>query len=175
MTWLHATLSIARPETREHGSDVRLFYLDGGTREWIEAPPKAEDRAYRLDRALVTRGKIGELLAQEYLADFPNADRLRALARDADALRAGEDATRWSPERRAAIAAADERVAEELYATPFPLKIVLTLFSDAVRDELCDDFRALLLPHGLVVDGVFDAGTESRPWDTITAGSPRRR
>lgn len=161
MHFAHATCLVTRPETREHGTWLREFWLTSERGDWVEVdfdrPAGPRTRPSRLARILVTRGKLGELLAQEFLEEHANARGLLAMQADLDALRAGADATAWSEERRRAIASAERALEDAFYASPFPLPVTLIVLSRTFRSVLMRDFDALRLPLGRVLDRCGDA------------------
>ena len=160
MPFAHATCIVTRDETREHGTWLREFWLTAGHRSWVEVDPERHEgprsRPYALPRLLVLRGPVGELLGQEFLRDFPDADALLALQSRVDALRAGEDETRWSAERRADIARAQEALEDAVYASAFPLSVTLVCLAHEAREALRADFEAVRLPRGRFVDAAPD-------------------
>lgn len=156
MHFAHATCLVTRPETREHGAWLREFWLTTERGDWVEVdfeqPAGPRTRPSRRPRVLVTRGKLGELLAQEFLGDYANASDLLAMQARLDALRASADATAWSEERRGAIGAAERALEDAFYATAFPLPVTLVVLSRTFRDALTRDFDALRLPLGRLLD-----------------------
>lgn len=167
MPFAHATCIVTRPETRAHGAWLREFWLTNDHMDWVEVDYGAREtprtRPYELPRVLVFRGRVGELLAQEFAPDFPDADDLLAMQRDVDALRAGEDETTWSAQRRADIARRQEALEDALYASEFPLGVTLVLLSQDTADELGRDFHALNLPRGRLVDATGAPTASARP------------
>jgi hypothetical protein len=163
MPFAHATCIVTREETRAHGTWLREFWLTAGHRDWVEVdfsrPEGPRSRPYDLPRLLVMRGPLGELLGQEFLADFPDAEDLLAMQTRLDALRAGEDETRWSAERRQAIAQAQQELEDAVYATPFPLTVTVVALTHDALPVLRRDFEAMSLPRGRFVDA---AGEDHR-------------
>lgn len=154
--FVHATCVVARPETREHGRFLREFWLTSPRGDWVEVDGEAHvaprSRPRTRDRLLVTRGKLGELLAQEFASEYRERDALAALQADLDALRAGEDEARWSAERRRAIGEQQGALEDAFYRAGFPLDVTLVAWSGTFRDELEADFRALALPSARFLD-----------------------
>lgn len=114
---------------------------------WVEVGyevvARARARPSFLREALVTRGPLGELLAQEFLDEYAEADALLALQTRVDKERAEEDATRWSAERRARIETAQRALEDAFYAASFPHSVAVTALSRAVAHVLRDDLAAL--------------------------------
>ncbi len=156
MSFAHASCIVTRPGTREHGTWLREFWLTPGVREWVEVDAESRDaprsRPHPSDRVLALRGRVGELLAQEFVTEFPNARDLLARQAAVDALRAGEDERRWTAARRDDIARRQSELEDALYVTPFPLPVVVIALSVTERDALRRDFDALALPRGRFVD-----------------------
>lgn len=156
MAFAHASCVVTRPETREHGRWLREFWLTSARGDWVEVDAETRGaprtRPHPQDRLFVTRGKIGELLAQEFANEFPDRDHLFSLQSDLDALRAGADEARWSADRRGAIADAQRALEDALYAARFPLDVTLVAWSRTFLDALVSDFRALSLANARFVD-----------------------
>lgn len=127
---------------------------------WVEAstePPHEGAKGtraapYRLREVMVARGPVGELLAQEFLDAYAEADDLLALQARVDGERAATDATKWDAARKAAIETAQKELEDAFYRALFPLPLVLVVLSDVHRETLLADLRALTPPQGRLVD-----------------------
>lgn len=165
MPFTHASVIVTGGETREHGRWIREFWLTPGHRDWVEVDPEQRDvprtRPYRERRLLVMRGPLAEILGQEFVDGFENAEELLAMQEECDALRAGADETEWSRDRREAVERAQDALDRAVYASAFRYGVVVLAFTDEAVDWLHPEVEAMTLEDVAFVDFTGRAGHTS--------------
>ena len=162
-------LRTVEPEPEPHVTTPVGTTTDAGTRpatrsalraHWVEAspdPPRAGPKGtratpYDLREVLVGRGPVGDLLAQEFLDAYADADRFLALQAEVDRRRSATDATRWTDADRRAIEDAQRVLEDAFYRARFPHRLVVVALAARFRDLLRDDLAALDAPLARFVD-----------------------
>lgn len=168
MPFTHASVIVTGGETREHGRWIREFWLQPRERDWVEVDAEEHRDAprthpYRERRLLVMRGPLGELLGQEFVDGFEDPEALLELQRACDALRAAEDETKWTTERREAIGRAQDALDAAVYGSAFRFGIVVLAFTDEAMEWLKPDLDEMTLADATFLDFTGRAGHAAIP------------